>query len=227
MLEQIHIFKIKQNIPNVNFELRNMIDKKSMIKFYKFRKNELLTQNIMSTKKKFDLTTIFVILVSIALILLGMYFLNQSFTKKTGIVKQDTTTSQKANVTISTASSSTAQTSFSSEINQSSSAGVSISSTNSSSASILISSATTSSSSSLKSNLPLSGSESKMKILKSLGGNSYEVEIVDSGIKDAKFWIKGKKLNINNNSSLKIDSEYRVGEITETPNSFNYGSIQE
>lgn len=179
----------------------------------------------MSTKKKFDLTTLFVILISISLILLGMYFLNQSFTKKTGVIKQDTTTSQKANVTITAASSSNVQSSIVVESAQSLSSALSISSASStiSSSSSLVTSATTSS----KNTSPLSTSEAKIKVLQNLGGGSYEVEIIESGIKDPKFWIKDKKLKINNNSSLKIDSEYRVGEITETPNSFNYGSIEE
>ena len=180
----------------------------------------------MSTKKKFDLTTLFVVLVSITLILLGMYFLNQSFTKKSPSIKSELATNQ-AKSSIATAVSSITTQISSSEIKINSSE-TAVSSTAISSSSINTSSSNSSStSSSSKNNSPLSTSEAKVKVLQSLGNGSYEVQIIETGVKEPKFWIKEKKLKINNNSILKIDTEYRIGEIIETSNSFNYGSIEE
>ncbi len=186
----------------------------------------------MSTRKKFDLTTLFVILVSIALILLGMYFLNQSFTKKSSSFKPEQAATKNINITTTSSSTFVSYISSASrtEISSLSIEKSALSSANSSSNTASVISITSSSSSlstSSKNTSPLNTSEAKIKVLQSIGGGTYEVQIIETGIKEPKFWIKDKKLKINNNSNLKIDTEYRVGEITETSNSFNYGSIEE
>jgi cytoskeletal protein RodZ len=177
----------------------------------------------MSVKKKFDFTTLFVVLVSIGLILLGMYFLNQAFTKKES--KIQSVSSSKSNLTITTASSSNiSEENKSSTSQKQSESSASSSLTNSALSS---NSSSSSSTSSKANNSPLSTSEAKVKVAQSLGGGSYEVEVIDTGLKDPKFWIKDKKIKINNTSNLNVGGEYRVSEITETSTSFNYGSITE
>jgi hypothetical protein len=170
----------------------------------------------MNTKKKFDLTTSFVVLVSIGLILFGMYFLNQSFTKKPS-TKLGSNSSSKLDSSSKKESSSS--TSSFSQLNESS---ISSKSTSSKSESSI-----TQSSDSSKNTSPLSKSEAKIKVLESLGAGNYEVQIVETGLEKSTFWIKDKKLKINNSSTLKKDIEYRVSDITETPTSFSYDSILE
>jgi hypothetical protein len=175
----------------------------------------------MNTKKKFDLTTFFVVLVSIGLILFGMYFLNQSFTKKSN-PKVDSSNSSKISSSIKSDISSIASSSAqSSESNVSSIEKLSESSSSISKSSI------TESSTSSKNNTPLTKSEAKIKVLESLGGGSYEVQVLESGLEKPIFWIKDKKLKINNTNGLKKDTEYRVSDITETLASFSYDSILE
>jgi multidrug efflux pump subunit AcrB len=174
----------------------------------------------MNTKKKFDSTTFFVILVSIGLILFGMYFLNQSFTKKT-TSKVESSSSSKAN------SSSIKDTSSAASQSSQSAESQSLSSEKSSESSSTNKSSNTQSLSSSKNNSSLSKSEARIKVLESLGGGNYEVQIIESGLAKPIFWVKDKKLKINNSSTLKKDTEYRVSDITETSTSFNYDSILE
>ncbi len=195
-------------------------------------KKRLKSLQIMSIKKKFDFTTLFVILVSVALILFGMYFLNQSFTKKSAVSKPEygLTQSKSINSSITNSSSTLISSSETKSVLSEKTVETTVATSSSSSTSLISknsSKSSSSTSSSTKNNSPLLGSEAKIKILQSLGGGTYEAIIIDTGIKDPKFWIKDKKLKINNNSTLKIDTEYRVSEITETSNSFNYGSIDE
>jgi hypothetical protein len=179
----------------------------------------------MNTKKKFDLTTSFVILVSVGLILFGIYFLNQSFTKKStpkigssNSSKAETTSQSEISKVTSVASSeSKASSPEKSESFESSSSSNKSSSSQSSS----------SFSSSSKNTSSLSNTEAKIIVVESLGGGSYEVQVVDSGLEKPVFWIKDKKIKINNSTNLKKDTEYRVSEITETATSFSYDSILE
>jgi cytoskeletal protein RodZ len=179
----------------------------------------------MNTKKKFDLTTFFVILVSIGLILLGMYFLNQSFSKKSN-PKVDSSNLSKTVSSSKKESSST--TSSSSESLESKTTSSENSSQPSSSSSVSSdSNSQNSDSSSSKNTSPLAKSEARIQVLESLGGGVYEVQVIESGLEKPIFWVKDKKLKINNSSTLKKDVEYRVSDITETTTSFNYDSILE
>lgn len=179
----------------------------------------------MNTKKKFDLTTSFVILVSVGLILFGMYFLNQSFTKKS-IPKISSSNSSKTESSSQSESSklvsSSSQSSESKTSSFSSNGGTSSAATSS----VVVSSATSNSSSS-KNTSPLSKSEAKIKVIEALGGGNYEVQVVESGLEKSVFWVKDKKIKINNSTNLKKDTEYRVSDITESATSFSYDSILE
>jgi hypothetical protein len=177
----------------------------------------------MNTKKKFDFTTFIVILVSFGLILFGIYLLNKSFTKKTTLATNSNSSSRaKSNTTINYSSSivTTQPSEYSTATSEKSISSKSSSNTSTISQNSL-------SSSSNKIALPLSKSEAKIKVLETFGGGSYEIEILETGLEKPIFWVKDKKLRINNSTQLNLGTEYRVSDITESSGSFSYDSILE
>jgi hypothetical protein len=173
----------------------------------------------MSNQKKLDFASIIIIVVSILLILSGLFLLNKGNKQ----VNEANITSSSSSSLIKEKSSETIS-SISQTISSSSSSEMFSSSSSSNTSS---QSSSSLSSSSEKSKSKLSITEAIVKII-SISGSQYDVEVIDTGYEEGKLWKKDSKFKIFlSDFSASVGSEYKLSGISESGNSTRFNLIEE
>jgi hypothetical protein len=176
----------------------------------------------MSNQKKLNFASIVIILVSILLILTGLFLLNKSGVKSNETVITTSSISAISTREASRVSESSISTISSVNDSLSSSSASTISSISTSSAT-----SSTSSSSSQKKDSKLSSSEAVVKVI-AITNSQYEIEVLDTGYVDGKVWKVGNKFKISlSNFSADKDKEYKLSGLVENGNSSRFDLIEE
>lgn len=172
--------------------------------------------DLIMYEKKSNSASIVVAVIAILLILGGVYFLNKSFTKPKEV--------SKATISTSSSSSSTKAETLSSSSSFSTSSSSSISSSTSSSSSSNLNSSSSSSTSGLQEN------EAIIKITKVTVGNEstrYEVEFLDTGLKNGTKLKAGNKIYLNLiGATMSVDKTYKISSIIETDNTIKVSNLK-
>lgn len=175
--------------------------------------------DLIMYEKKSNSVSIVVAVIAILLILGGVYFLNKSFTKP----KED----KKITTSTSSSSVSSNTTKLETLSNSSSVSSSSISSISSSSSSSDLDSSSSSSSSSTSG---LQENEAIIKINKVTTGNQsnrYEVEFLDTGLKNGTKLKAGNKISLDLiGANMSAGKTYKISSIIETDNTIKVSNLK-